>query len=348
MVEISRVSILIPCYNAERWIAEAIESALAQTWPNKEVIVVDDGSTDHSLEVIRSFGDRIRWETGPNRGGNAARNRLTDLATGEWLQYLDADDYLLHDKITSQFAEASESPSADVLYSPMTLEHWREGQAPLHELLELPETHDAWALMARWQFPGTHAVLLRRAAVEEVGGWMPDATCCQERELFVRMLKANKRFVFCPSRGAIYRQWSDSTVSKRDPLLNLQKRLQVIESIEEHLLAAGQLIPIRQDAIAYARLECARGIYRFDRSQGIECAARAIVRHPGFRLPPAPCFSLAYRLAFRVGGFEAAEWIALRTVQVAADQPTIGHFVMKQSFVHADEIVGSARDEHNS
>ncbi len=83
------ISILIPCFKAERWIAQAIESALAQTWPEKEVIVVDDGSTDGSLEVIKSFGDRIRWETGPNRGGNAARNRLLELARGEWLQYLD-------------------------------------------------------------------------------------------------------------------------------------------------------------------------------------------------------------------------------------------------------------------
>ena len=89
------VSILIPCYNAERWVGQAIESALAQTWPNKEVIVVDDGSTDGSLEVIKSFGDRIKWETGPNRGGNVARNRLLELSHGEWIQYLDADDYLL-------------------------------------------------------------------------------------------------------------------------------------------------------------------------------------------------------------------------------------------------------------
>ena len=54
------VSILIPCYNAERWVAQAIESALRQTWPEKEIIVVDDGSTDASLAIIQSFGDRIR------------------------------------------------------------------------------------------------------------------------------------------------------------------------------------------------------------------------------------------------------------------------------------------------
>ena len=104
------VSILIPCFNAERWIAQAIESALAQTWPEKEVIVVDDGSTDRSLDVIRRFDGRIRWETGPNRGGNAARNRLLELARGDWLQYLDADDYLLPEKVARQVEFAHEHP----------------------------------------------------------------------------------------------------------------------------------------------------------------------------------------------------------------------------------------------
>ena len=98
------VSILIPCYNAERWVARAIESALGQTWPNKEVIVVDDGSTDDSLKVIRSFDGQIRWETGANRGGNAARNRLLELARGDWVQYLDADDYLRSTKLERQLS----------------------------------------------------------------------------------------------------------------------------------------------------------------------------------------------------------------------------------------------------
>ena len=89
------VSIVIPCYNAERYVGEAIESALDQTYPHKEVIVIDDGSTDSSLEVIRSFGNHLRWETAPNRGGSAARNRGLELARGELIQFLDADD-LLH------------------------------------------------------------------------------------------------------------------------------------------------------------------------------------------------------------------------------------------------------------
>ena len=103
---------------------QAIESALAQTWAEKEVIVVDDGSKDGSLGVIRSFGDRIRWETGPNRGGNPVRNRLLELARGEWLQYLDADDYLLPEKVAGQMEFLAEHPETDVVYGPSTIESW--------------------------------------------------------------------------------------------------------------------------------------------------------------------------------------------------------------------------------
>src|SRR5262249_50368883 len=96
------VSILIPCYNAEQWIGNCIRSALEQDYPNKEVIVLDDGSTDGSLKVVESFRNRIAIHPGPHAGANAARNRLTALAGGEWLQYLDADDHLLQGKLASQ------------------------------------------------------------------------------------------------------------------------------------------------------------------------------------------------------------------------------------------------------
>lgn len=100
------VSIIIPCYNAEELIGEAIESALAQSYPKVEVIVIDDGSTDGSLAVIRSFGRCVRWESGPNRGGCAARNRGIKLARGELVQFLDADDLLSSYKLEQQVPHA--------------------------------------------------------------------------------------------------------------------------------------------------------------------------------------------------------------------------------------------------
>ena len=99
------VSILIPAYNAERWISDTIESALKQTWPNKEIIIVDDGSRDKTLAVARRFeSDTVRVATQANQGAAAARNRAFSMCKGEYIQWLDADDLLAPDKIALQMA----------------------------------------------------------------------------------------------------------------------------------------------------------------------------------------------------------------------------------------------------
>ena len=88
------VSIVIPCYNCELFLAETLESAFAQSYAHTEMIVIDDGSTDGTARLIRSYAGRVKAEFGPNRGASAARNRGTALARGEFIQYLDADDLL--------------------------------------------------------------------------------------------------------------------------------------------------------------------------------------------------------------------------------------------------------------
>lgn len=97
------VSIIIPAFNSGEYLAETIRSALAQTWPNKEIIVVDDGSTDNSLIIAKSFADpAIRIFEQENKGASAARNKGLLEASGEYIQFLDADDLLSPDKIELQ------------------------------------------------------------------------------------------------------------------------------------------------------------------------------------------------------------------------------------------------------
>jgi glycosyltransferase involved in cell wall biosynthesis len=106
------VSILIPAYNAERWIAETISSALAQTWPRKEIIVVNDGSIDQTLRVARQFESKgVSVVTQENQGVCAARNKAYELCQGDYIQWLDADDLLSRDKIAKQMKAAEESQS---------------------------------------------------------------------------------------------------------------------------------------------------------------------------------------------------------------------------------------------
>lgn len=306
-----KVSCLIPCYNADRWIAQAIESALNQTYPHKEVIVVDDGSSDRSLEIIKSFGDRICWETGENRGGNVARNRLLSLSTGEWIQYLDADDYLLPNKIEKQIKFLAQNRDAEVIYSPHIteeLDHQKITHTP-PALANLLLPHDLWLLAIQWKFPQTGGLLLHKQALIDVNGWREDLKHCQDYDLYVRLLIANKRFAYCPEAGAVYRWWCSGTVTRRKIAEIYRDRLGIQDAIEAYLSSTHQLCSIRQDAINQARFEYARRIYDWDKQWATQVATSLKRDHPSF-LPSKQVAPKTYRLAYQAVGFAGAEYIA--------------------------------------
>jgi len=313
-----KVSILIPCYNAQKWVAQAIESALNQTYPNKEVIVVDDGSDDSSLEVVKRFKDHVYWETGPNKGGNVARNRLLDLSTGEWLQYLDADDYLLPDKIEQQVKHLTHVPSADIIYSPTIYEHWQNGISQ-RQICSIPEPRDPCVLLARWFLPQTGSPLWRKQTLLDIGGWKLDQPCCQEHELYLRLLIAGKQFEYCPHAGAVYRQWSESTLCKKDKSRTQEQRLLIKDQLEDYLKQQGQLTLERQHAINQARFECARMIWLSDRQWAKTLVAKIRETEIDF-MPSGSAASKFYQFAYRLLGFTTAEHIA--TIKRLVNRPT--------------------------
>jgi len=110
------VSVIIPVYNGEKYLAEAIESVLAQTLPPLEIIVVDDGSTDASADIARGFGDPVRVESQPHGGIAPARNRGVALARGELIAFLDADDVWGVDKLAVQVAELEINVDAKMVF----------------------------------------------------------------------------------------------------------------------------------------------------------------------------------------------------------------------------------------
>lgn len=302
------VSILIPCYNAERWVGQAIESALAQMWPEKEVIVVDDGSTDGSLKIIQSFGNRVRWETGPNRGGNTVRNRLLQLASGEWLQYLDADDYLQQEKVARQMEFLAGHPDTEIVFGPVTLEHYSD-KSTNRELVPIPQPHDLWVLLARWYLPQTGASLWRKQAIVDVGGWNNDQPRCQEHELYLRLLMARKTFSYCPHDGAVYRQWGEHTVCKRDKPEVRRRRMEIEQQAEDWLRNRGELTPERLWAINMARFEMARTAWQHDHAEALSIMGVIRLSQPGFT-PNGNAAPAAYRAVFGLAGFHTAEVVA--------------------------------------
>lgn len=309
-----KVSILIPCYNAEKWIAQAIESALNQTYLNKEVIVIDDGSTDNSLEVIKSFGDRIQWQTQKNQGGNITRNRLLDLSTGEWLQYLDADDYLLIDKIEQQIDFLRQHQTLnkidiiDIIYSPSIFEYWIENKST-QAILPIPQPHDPYALLALWHLPQTGAPLWRKQAIIQAGKWRENQPCCQEHELYLRLLKIKANFQYYEGSQSVYRQWSESTVCKKDKRLTYKHRLQIIDELENHLESNHLMDQLRRNAINESRFACARLIWLFDKIWARDIIKKIHTSDSQF-IPPYHLAPSLYRWIYRKINFDLAENIA--------------------------------------
>lgn len=310
-----KVSILIACYNSARWVRQAVESALAQTWPETEVLVHDDGSTDESLDILRSYGGRIALSQGPNRGVSAARDLLLRRATSEWIQYLDGDDYLLPDRIERQVAwleDRRDGAEVDLVLSPTDYEYF-DGDRSLGRTagtLNLP--HDAWVLLCRNQLPQLGGAFWRRRALLDIGGWDLNDEFGLEDVLYLRLLEAGKQVAFCPTGGgsAVYRIWSEGTLWRANLARICGLRARILARAEQHLAETGQLTRARRDAIAVGRLDCARELYGRNRPLALALARTAKRAHPTFRLPSGSSFPKSYRAMYHLVGFSASERLA--------------------------------------
>ncbi|HEX8309714.1 MAG TPA: glycosyltransferase [Chthoniobacteraceae bacterium] len=301
------VTIGIPCFNSERWLAQAITSALKQSWSNCEVIVVDDGSTDGSVDVARSFGQKVKLLASEHQGANHARNRILQEAQGEWIQYLDADDYLESGKITQQFSEGNAGAEADVIYSPVWIETTTGTSSEREQSRTSPDL-DIYAQWLAWQIPQTGGCLWRRSALLSLGGWKDEQPCCQEHELYLRGLQAGLRFVYTPTPHAVYRVWSEETLCRRDPRLVIAVKTRLIDVLESWMLERKLWSDVHRRTAGRACFEMARTIAKYNFGQAVayhqERQSRKLIHLEG---PAAPKF---YRWIYNALGFATAERLA--------------------------------------
>lgn len=187
------ISVIIPNYNYGRYLAQAIDSALAQTYAKVEVIVVDDGSTDESHEVLGRYGEKIRWLSQENQGVSAARNRGVEESRGEILAFLDSDDLWLPAKLERQ---------ARLLLSDTELGLVHCGYVEFDDDGNLLKEHldgmEGWvaAEMLRLQRPvvlgGGSAAIMTRRAFNEVGGFDRRLTHGEDWDLYFRVARQYK------------------------------------------------------------------------------------------------------------------------------------------------------------
>jgi len=250
------VSIIIPCFNGEKFVGEAIQSALDQTYPHKEVIVIDDGSTDDSLGVIKSFGDCIHWETGPNRGGCAARNRGVELAKGEFIQFLDADDILYPQKIERQLA-VMEGLSETLVFCDA-----ESDSVPHPHHVRKDSTDDPVIFMLRGGLQ-TSAPLHRRDWLNEVSGFREDLPCSQERDLHLRIAALGVRFQRLPEVLYLVRRRPESVSSNFEKVVDQFSG--IAWPIYHELEESGHLTELRRREFAAFLARAARAYVRLGR-----------------------------------------------------------------------------------
>jgi glycosyltransferase involved in cell wall biosynthesis len=205
------VSILIPAYNAEAWIADTIRSAIGQTWRRTEIVVVDDGSRDDTLGVARQFvSDGVSVVAQPNQGAAATRNKAFSLCRGDYIQWLDADDLLAPDKISRQIEALDKCCSGRTLlssawgrfiyrskrakFSPTSL--WCDFLSPTEWLIRKLE---------RNAFMQTGAWLVSRQLTQAAGPWDTRLLGDDDGEYFCRVLIASDGVRFVPEAKVFYR-----------------------------------------------------------------------------------------------------------------------------------------------
>lgn len=240
------VSILIPAHNAEAWINDAIRSAIAQTWPRTEIIVVDDGSTDQTLAAARNFeSNNVRVVTQPNQGAAVARNTALSLAQGDYIQWLDADDILHPRKIERQVLRIKSGVSDRTLLSgAWGYFIYRPNKAKFVPTLlwhDLSPVEWLTRKMANNLHMQTDNWLVSRALTEAAGPWDSRLFRDNDGEYFCRVILASDGIRFVPDAKSYYRDVGYKSIShiggsnkKLDSLLmSLKLHVQYLLSLED-------------------------------------------------------------------------------------------------------------------
>jgi len=239
------ISVIIPAYNAERTILKTIESVLQQTYCNFELIVINDGSTDGTLELIGTVQDpRIKVFSYSNGGLPVARNRGISHATGEFITFIDADDLWTRDKLDLQLRALQEHPQAGVAYSWTRFmddkgEYFHGGRSVVFEGNVYRDL-----LLGNFIDSGSN-VMIRREAIASVGEFDPTLKSCEDWEYWIR-LAARWYFVVVPKPQIFYRQSSGAMSSKVEVMEKYH--LIVIERAFQE--APLELQPLKNQSIA--------------------------------------------------------------------------------------------------
>ncbi|MEP6888554.1 MAG: glycosyltransferase [Nitrospirales bacterium] len=224
----SVVSVIIPCYRQAHFLDQAIDSVLEQTYPDTEVIVVDDGSPDQTSEVVRRY-PQVEYIVQANQGLAAARNRGIEASKGEYLVFLDADDHLLPNHFGASLRAFQLKPDAALVCGSYRLfgSIARDAQ---HNCDLLP---DHFGTLLRWNFIGPpHVAMFKREVVSRLGGFRRGVQGCEDYDLYLRIAREHR--IHCHHEVIAEYRRHESQMSQQWGLM-LFSAVHVMKSQVEHL-----------------------------------------------------------------------------------------------------------------
>jgi glycosyltransferase involved in cell wall biosynthesis len=209
------VSIIIPNYNREVLVAETVQNMLDQDYPEKEIIVIDDGSTDGSVDRLREFGEAIKVVQQKNQGPGAARNNGLKIAKGKYIQFMDNDDLASKNKISRQM-ECLHRNKADAVYSPWGKFQIQESTIILDGMVlqsqEIPTSAMIPAMLEGWSTV-LQTYLFKREFLDKIGPFKTDVSYLEDIDYLVRIVLNNAVMAFESAPLVIYRNNSTDKLS---------------------------------------------------------------------------------------------------------------------------------------
>lgn len=314
-----RVSVVIPAYNAERFIGDALDSVMAQTFRDVEVIVVDDGSTDGTGEIVRSYGEPVRLVDQANAGPSAARNRGVREAKSELVAFLDADDRWLPEKLALQVPLLDGNAGTDLVHCRVQLID-ASGQPMPTPRLPAPSGRIFHDLLER-NVLGTSAVVVRKARVEQVGGFPEDMKWAEDWLLWLRL--AQHCQVGCVEEVLVqHREHGASLATEGESFY--RGVLEVLARIERETDDARAIAIARRTR---RRVQCARGLRLLREGCGAAARRPLLGALAGWPIDPRAAAGLA--LSF-LPAFARGPLLAWRRARRGARQADAASDALKE------------------
>ena len=273
-------SVIIPAYNAAPTIGRAIETVLAQRYAAREIIVVNDGSTDETEAAVAAYGPQVKYLFQPNSGVSAARNTAAHTATGDWLAFLDADDWYYPDRLRWHAQWIDREPGFDFLTG--DYEYRRPDGTLISRSMEL--TAAGSALLAKAQgrcevvmeapemaafienhFGDTHTLSVPRRTFVELGGYPAGREVCEDVNFLIRLCARSQRVgVICEPMGVYLIHAHSAT--RKNPLRSQQLTVEALLPLKHELAGApGAVRRGYQGRLRRARLNLSYALLRHGR-----------------------------------------------------------------------------------